>query len=207
MTTPASTQSEAARLEALWGGDFGDEYVDRNAAAYGQRGRFWNELIDNTGITSALEIGCNIGGNLQWIAERVPEGATYGIDINRKALAALHRRLPDVNALWSPARMLPFRDRMFDMVFTMGVLIHQPDATLPLVLAEMVRCSSRYVFCGEYFADAAEEVPYHGHAGALFRRDYGGIIAELFPELTLHSQGHLGRDEGWDDITWWCFER
>lgn len=201
------TTSEATRLEALWGGEFGDEYVDRNADAYGRRGAFWHQLIEETGVESALEIGCNIGGNLQWIADRLPAGSTFGIDINRKALAQLHRRLPDVNALWSPARELPFRDRRFDLVFTMGVLIHQPDATLPLVLSEMVRCSSRYVFCGEYHAEQTEEVPYHGHAGALFRRDYGTIISELFPELTLRDRGHLGRDEGWDDITWWLFER
>ena len=87
------------------------------------------------------------------------------------------------------------------------VLIHQPESTLPLVMAEMVRTSARWVLCGEYYGESTEEVPYRGNEGALFRRDFGGAFAELFPELTLHSTGFLGRDEGWDDITWWLFER
>ena len=34
---------------------------------------------------------------------------------------------------------------------------------------EIVRCSRRYVLCGEYRADDLEEVPYRGQEGALFR--------------------------------------
>ena len=26
-------------------------------------------------------------------------------------------------------------------------------------------------------------------------------------DLRLLEQGHLDRDEGWDDVTWWLFER
>lgn len=200
-------QAEATRLEALWAGDFGDDYVDRNAGAYEQRGPFWQGLHADHPFSSALEVGCNVGGNLEWLAPLLPPGRTVGIDINQKAIATLHQRLPNVSALWSPGRELPFRDRHFELVFTQGVLIHQPDDTLPLVMAEMVRCSSRYVLCGEYFDEETVEVPYRGHEGALFRRDYGGIFRSLFPELTQVATGFLSRDEGWDDITWWLFER
>ena len=43
--------------------------------------------------------------------------------------------------------------------------------------------------------------------GALFKRDYGGMYGELFPELRLIDQGLLGPAEGWDDVTWWLFEK
>ena len=109
--------------------------------------------------------------------------------------------------MWSPGRELPFRDRWFDLVFTMGVLIHQPESTLPLVMAEIVRCSRRYVLCGEYFAEQTIEVPYRNQSGALFKRNYGRIYQELFPELRLIQRGFLGRDEGWDDVTHWMFEK
>jgi hypothetical protein len=112
-----------------------------------------------------------------------------------------------VNALWSPARELPFRDRLFDLVFTIGVLIHQPETTLPIVMAEIVRCSRRYVLCGEYYAEQTIEVPYRGATKALFKRDYGRIYRELFPELRLLKQGFLSRNEGWDDVTYWVFEK
>jgi hypothetical protein len=72
----------------------------------------------------------------------------------------------------------------------------------------MVRASSRYVFCGEYYDRETVAVPYHGHERAMFRRDYGGLFLDLFPyELTLLRQGYLSPEEGWDRITWWLFER
>ncbi len=75
------------------------------------------------------------------------------------------------------------------LAFTTGVLIHQPESTLPLVMAELVRVSRRYVLCGEYFAPETVEVPYRGVSGALFKRDYGGLYRELFPELRLIDEG------------------
>lgn len=200
-------QSEANRLEHLWGGDFGDAYVERNRAAGEQRAAFWATFLAEFPAQRVLEVGCNLGGNLQHIAAQMPPEQVYGIDINRKALAELHRTAPGVNALYSPARDLPFRDRWFDLVFTMGVLIHQPESTLPLVMAEIMRCSRRYVLCGEYYAETTVEVPYRGKSGALFKRDYGHIYQELFPELRLLRTGLLNRAEGWDDVTYWVFEK
>ncbi|MCB0978683.1 MAG: methyltransferase domain-containing protein [Acidimicrobiales bacterium] len=205
--TDARSTGEAGRLEELWAGDFGDEYVTRNLAAGDHREQFWTGVLDRYEIGSALEIGCNIGANLRWIAPTVGAGNAYGIDVNRTALAHIHQSLPDAEVIWSPARDLPFRDRRFDLVFTMGVLIHQPEETLPLVLSEMVRTSARYVLFGEYYGESTEEVPYRGHEGALFRRNYGAIFESLFPDLRLVETGFLSRDEGWDDITWWLYER
>lgn len=199
---------DAQRLERLWGGAFGDQYVERNRRAAEGRGPFWHRLLDELPVRRVLEVGCNVGGNLCWIADRLPPEAVYGIDINPRALAELRRELP-VNAIHSTARELPFRDRWFDLVFTMGVLIHQPPASLPLVMSEIVRCSRRYVLCGEYYAPEPTEVPYRGETGALFKRDFGAYYQALFPELELRKQGFLSRNDGptWDDITWWLFER
>jgi pseudaminic acid biosynthesis-associated methylase len=198
--------SEASRLESLWSGEFGDAYVARNLKAGDTRQAFWEGILAEIPVKTVLEIGCNVGANLRWIAPRVKPENVYGIDINPGALQKLHQDLPGVNALLAPARELPFRDRWFDLVFTMGVLIHQPEATLPLVMSEAVRCSRRFVLCGEYFAPTTTEVAYRGQAGALFRRDYGGMYQELFPQLKLRKKGFLAHDEGWDDVTYWLFE-
>lgn len=202
----ADTAAEARRLEGLWRGDFGDEYVDRNTE-FTARETFWNERLARCRPTRVLEVGCNLGGNLQWIAKMVPADRITGVDVNIKALLQLAERVPGVNAVWSAAGNLPFEDGLFDMVFTMGLLIHQPESTLPAVMSEMVRCSSRWVLCGEYFAEETVEVQYRGYDGALFKRDYGRLFQELSPALTLREQGFLSRDEGWDDVTWWLFER
>lgn len=199
--------TEASRLEALWAGDFGDDYIERNANAYQYRKTFWDGICERCGVARVLEVGCNIGGNLEWLDTRMAPGSVYGVDVNLNAVSRLRERRPSINALWSVGRDLPFRDRWFDLVFTMGVLIHQPDTTLPLVMSEMVRCSSRFVLCGEYYAEQTTEVPYRGQSGALFKRDYGRLFADMFTELELVDSGFLSRESGWDDITWWMFER
>jgi pseudaminic acid biosynthesis-associated methylase len=201
------TTSEAERLEALWAGDFGNDYVDRNLRAYDERGPFWQSLLSTITPESVLEVGSNVGGNLQWVAQSVSPERVTGVDVNQKALQALRARVPGVQTVWSAARDLPFDDRSFDLVFTMGVLIHQPEASLPAVMDEMVRVTDRYLLCGEYYDEETIEVAYRGHDGALFRRDYGGIFATRYPQLLLVQRGHLTADEGFDDVTWWLFER
>lgn len=198
---------ESKRLEELWSGEFGDAYTERNQEAGAARGPFWQMIFSEIQIHNVLEVGCNLGTNLRRAANHLPPQQVYGVDINVKALEELRRHLPGVNALWASARELPFRDRWFDLVFTMGVLIHQPESTLPLVMAEIVRCSRRYILCGEYFSAQTTEVFYRGHSGALFKRDYGRVYQELFPELRLLKEGFLSRAEGWDDVTYWLFEK
>lgn len=207
MTKEADTKSNAKRLEKLWSGEFGDAYVDRNAAAGNPRGPFWKKLLADYPTKRVLEVGCNLGANLRWLAEALPVGEVYGIDINQKAIIQVHGEFPGVNALVGPARELPFRDRWFDLAFTMGVLIHQPPETLPLVMSEIVRCSRRFVLCGEYFSQELTEVAYRGQTGALYKRDFGGLYQQLFPDLMLRTSGFLSRAEGWDDVTYWLFEK
>jgi len=201
------TDTESARLERLWSGEFGDEYAARNADAWERRGPFWRELLGKVDVASVLEVGCNVGANLYWLSELLEPSAVFGVDVNEEALARAREILPKANVVLASARELPFRDRWFDLVFTAGVLIHLPPAILPLAMGEIVRCSTRYVLCCEYFADELTEIPYRGETGALFKRDFGALYQELFPDLKLLEQGLLGRDEGWDDVTWWLFDR
>lgn len=199
--------SESTRLEELWSGDFGDEYIERNKDAGAHRARFWDETLSKYPSPRVLEVGCNVGSNLQWIASHISPENVYGVDINQKAIDLLRENVPGANALLSPARELPFRDGWFDLVFTMGVLIHQPESTLQIVMNEMVRCSRKYILCGEYHAASTEEVPYRDQHGALFKRNYGALFLEWFPALKLLEHGHLDRDDGWDDVTFWVFRK
>src|SRR5438128_12243399 len=105
------TKNEAQRLEQLWAGEFGNEYVDRNIDAYARRGEFWLPLMDELQPESVLEVGCNVGGNLQWITQRVDPSHVMGVDVNAKALRLLEERVPGVRAHNGPARELPVGDR------------------------------------------------------------------------------------------------
>ncbi|HEX9998451.1 MAG TPA: pseudaminic acid biosynthesis-associated methylase [Abditibacterium sp.] len=200
--------TEVQRLESLWNGEFGDQYTQRNQNAGVGRTQFWQIIVQKCAPERVLEVGCNVGANLRPLSEQVPQHSLYGIDINETALSHLRRgELSGVNSLWASARDLPFKDEYFDLVFTMGVLIHQPEASLPFVMSEIVRCSKRYVLCGEYADENTVEVPYRGETGALFRRPYGAIYQLQFPHLKLIESGFLGRESGWDDVTFWLFEK
>ena len=198
--------SEVKRLEELWAGPFGDAYNQRNKNSYEGRGVFWREMLAGLHVQSVLEVGCNVGGNLRWIAGLLPPRQVWGVDINEEALKKLRAVSPGINAVRSPARELPFRDGGFDLVFTAGVLIHHPGSILKKVMSEIVRCSRRYVLCMEYFSARTLEVPYRGNERALFKRDYGKIYARSFPRLELVRRGELNKAQGWDNVTYWLFK-
>jgi pseudaminic acid biosynthesis-associated methylase len=197
----------SSRLEALWQGEFGNAYTIRNAEVDDKRGAFWTKLFTTHPCQRVLEIGCNRGANLKWVATKVTPREVYGIDVNESALAKVRETLPAVNPLWSRARELPFRDGYFDLVFTCGVLIHQPPETLAEVMSEIVRCSKRYVLAVEYFSETPVEVPYRGQPGSLYKADFGGLYLSKHPSLRLLEKGALGPNDGWDEVTTWLMEK
>jgi pseudaminic acid biosynthesis-associated methylase len=195
------------RLEALWAGAFGDQYLARNQQTDARRAQFWGNVARQYRPRRILEVGCNIGANLKWLRVGGPTQDLFGVDLNASALRRLRHDVPEAHAIRATGRNLPFPDGSFDLVFTMGVLIHQSDDALPTVMAEVVRCSRRLVLCGEYFAAVASTIPYHGELGALFKRDYGEAYQRMFRELSLINHGFLGREQGFDDVTFWMFEK
>ena len=196
---------DAKRLEDLWAGPFGDAYLDRNRGAGSGREPFWQNLLHEFPADTVLEVGCGSGANLQWIVPRCR--AAWGVDISPAALEALARAVPEATGTLAEARSLPFGDRSFDLAFTAGVLIHQPETSVEQVVQEIVRVSRRYVLALEYDAPSTEVIPYHGQTDALFRRDYEALFRRLFPDLHLLRHGFLPRSSGWDDVTWWLFEK
>ena len=198
--------AESARLEDLWAGEFGDDYVKRNAAVAAGREHFWNQTLDKLEVGSALEVGCNVGANLRWLVERLETKNVAGVDVNGRAVEAVREEFAGIDARACSARSLPFDDGSFDLVFTMGVLIRQPPAALEDIMREIIRCSRGYVLCGEYFSETPVEVPYRGQEGALFKRDFGGLYKQLAPDLQLVDDGFLS-GPAWDDVTYWVYAK
>lgn len=201
----SSDAGEAKKLEELWAGDFGRAYIERNKNASNGRDQFWTQFLKKYPVRDVLEVGCNIGGNLRWIAGVLPPSQVHGIDVNAEAVRELASAVPGIQVRHAVARELPYPDGRFELVFTAGVLIHQPEEALSKVMTEIVRCSKRYVLALEYFAAETTEVFYRGQTGALFKRDYGRLYAERFPELRLIQKSVLGKSEGWDNVTVWLF--
>jgi len=197
-----------------WKGEFGDAYVDRNAATpehVGNVERGFREIFAHVAPPPAtiLEVGANIGNNLRAL-KKFTDAELMAVEPNAKARA----RLVEDDVL-SPSRIfdafatdLPLDDGAADLVFTSGVLIHVPPVDLEAAYREMYRVSGRYLLSIEYFSPQPVEIPYRGHDGMLFKRDFGGMWLDLFPDLDPIANGFFWkRTTGLDDLNWWLFAK
>ena len=209
MTIPVTPQID------FWRGDFGNLYTDRNSASDEQlraRVALWSEIMSHTlpaPPASILEVGANLGVNLR--ALRALTGArSYAVEPNDKAREILVRdQVVAVDDLRGGfAAKIDFPDKVADLAFTSGVLIHiHPDHLLASI-KEIHRCSSRWIACIEYFSDKPEMIPYRGHDDRLFKRDFGGFWLDAFPDLRVTAYGFAWkRVTGLDNLTWWLFEK
>jgi len=187
--------------EALWAGQFGDDYTVRCDKDYSPRIKFWGDIVYKAKFKNVLEVGCGGGQNISLLAKYLPAPSNaWGCDINQRALTGLRTKYRELNAVRCSAFDLPFRDDYFDMVFTAGVLIHQKPEEVDIVMQEIIRCSNRYVLCMEYDNPIFEEIHYRGKAGALFRGPYGDVYEKKYG-LKLIDKGFAGKEDGFDDLT------
>ena len=122
--------------EQQWANEFGNEYIERNFLNTAQEQEYFettfgisrqalNEkfLGDLPKDIKILEVGCNIGIQLQVLQEM---GFTnlFGIDINRKSIEIAKKTRKNIDIIEGSALDIPFKDSFFDLVFTSGVLIH-----------------------------------------------------------------------------------
>jgi pseudaminic acid biosynthesis-associated methylase len=165
--------------EQFWSGEFGRSYTERNANLnWRARVPFWRDIIDRTKPTSILEVGCNIGSNMKAIRDVNPMIALWGCDINNAAieeagdagLSVTEASLFDLKKEWPEGG--------FDLVATVGVLIHVSSEDLPRAMDSIISVSNRYVLAVEYADETEVEVAYRGHSERLWRRPFGRLYEE-----------------------------
>ena len=207
--------SSETTQSALWRGDFGDNYVDRNTAsenAIQSRVKAYQEIFGHLGEAqprSLLEVGCNVGINLRALRQ-LTDAPLHAVEPNAKARKVLVDEgvLPADRLFDALATDIPLDDGAVELVFTSGVLIHIPPHALEQAYREMHRVSSRYLLTIEYFSPTPETIPYRGETEALFRRDFGGLWLDMFDDLKPVANGFFWkRTTGLDDLTWWLFEK
>lgn len=198
--------------EAFWAGQFGNDYVDRNGDP---RWIEWNTayfsklLAKAAPPASVLELGCNRGLNLHALRRLYPAAHFSAVEINARAAEHVRRDLPHVDL--HHTSILDFQPpRRWELVFTNGVLIHLAPEALPRVYALMAAAAARYVLISEYYNPTPVEVPYRGHAGRLFKRDFAGEFLDAHPAFALIDYGFVyHRDPTMhpDDMNWFLMER
>lgn len=197
--------------EAFWAGEFGDDYLDRNC------GPQWvaNNLALFAGvfkrteeIRSVLELGANIGLNLQSIRLLLPAAQLAAVEINEKAVREL-QKLPNVQ-IHHQSILDYAADLQYDLVLIKGVLIHLDPGELPRIYDKLYRSSARYICVAEYYNPTPVAIPYRGHTDKLFKRDFAGEMLGRFSDLRLLDYGfvyHLDPHFPQGDITWFLLEK
>ena len=207
-------ENDTSQLDE-WRGEFGVAYIERNSAKperVQQRADAMSKILDHIDDAlpqSIIEVGANVGLNLR--ALKVVVGAELiAVEPNyaaRKILSA-DGVLPADHIFDGTADALPLEDASVDLVLTSAVLIHVPDELLEASYREIHRVAKRYILCLEYFSPNPVEIHYRGRDDMLYKRDYGGLWLDWYPDLELIADGFFWkRTTGLDNVNWWLFRK
>lgn len=198
--------------EAFWQGEFGDQYVERNSTFVPElEERAWARMLSKAkDARSFLECGSNIGRNLKAI-RRILHGAELSlIEVNKKAFTTACAEVAPAHAFNGSILESSFTPQSFDLTFTSGVLIHIAPEELEANLRKIFDYSRRYILLNEYFSRQPVEIEYRGSRNKLFKQDFGKFFLDRFPVQVI-DYGFLWGEElydgGFDDMTWWLFQK
>jgi pseudaminic acid biosynthesis-associated methylase len=197
--------------ENFWAGEFGMQYLGRNQGEpllKSNVGLFSDILRSTRGVESMLELGCNIGLNLQALHRIDPRLTLGAYEINEVA-AAKARELGIAKVVCSTILDPIPADPQYDLTFTKGVLIHiNPDA-LDKVYDNLYRLSKRYILVSEYYNPTPVTVNYRGNDDRLFKRDFAGELIDRYGLKLVDYRFVYHRDNVYrqDDCTWFLLEK
>jgi len=197
--------------QIFWKEKYSKEYIIKNSNYALEGGiKCWAKMLERTEqIDSILECGSNIGKNINLLNHILPSASKSIIEISEDAYKIVTGKYEIRQAFNGPIIDSSFKEK-FDLVFTMGVMIHIHPNDLLSNMKKMFDYSSKYILMGEYFNRTPVMIEYHGEKDKLFKRDFGKLFIENFPVKLIDYGflwGHLYDDAGFDDITYWLFEK
>jgi pseudaminic acid biosynthesis-associated methylase len=196
----------------FWSTKYADEYRRKNSAFNLEKGiKGWAKMLDKASdITSILECGCNIGRNINLLNHLLPNAKKSVIEISAEAYQFVINQYNIDRSFNGPIVKAEFASETFDLTFTSGVLIHiHPDDLLDN-MKQLYQLSSRYILIGEYFNRTPIMIEYQGEQNKLFKRDFGKMFMQNFDVRLVDYGflwGELYDEAGFDDFTWWLFEK
>jgi pseudaminic acid biosynthesis-associated methylase len=196
--------------ESFWSGEFGTQYAQRNVGAHlvAANTALWARILGAAvEVASVLELGAGTGLNLVALRRLLPHARLGAVEINPHALAEL-RRLGDVRVFAQSVRAFE-PDEPWDLVVTKGLLIHIEPDHLADLYDRIYRCSARYICVAEYYNPTPVEVPYRGHRGRLFKRDFAGDLLDRYADLALRDYGFVYHRDRFaqDDLSWFLLAK
>jgi spore coat polysaccharide biosynthesis protein SpsF len=190
----------------FWAGKFGDEYHERNDGIVENNVQFFRKAAGKIQlpVNSVIEFGAGSGNNIRALKRLYPYTHFTGLEINEKACFMM-KDMDDIMIINSP---IGFYGK-YDLVLCKGILIHIPPDHIYDVYKIIYESSKKYILICEYYNPTIVEVPYRGHAGKLWKRDFAGDLLAMYPDLDLVDYGFTyHRDEfPQDDITWFLLQK
>jgi len=196
--------------EEFWAGDFGSEYILRNSGQelLSSNIHFFSKILQATYPLPKdfLEVGANIGMNIDALARITPNANFTGIEINTQACNELRRK----NCRVIESSILNANIEVtYNFVFSKGVLIHLNPNQLVDVYKKLYDWSNQYILIAEYYNPSPIAITYRGNSEKLFKRDFAGEMLDMFPDLILRDYGFSYHRDRFpqDDITWFLLEK
>ena len=196
---------ENSKQTKAWATEFGKEYTDRNMMdinavdimykhRHGMSRSDMNKLFldELDRDIRVLEVGSNIGLQLIFL-QSAGFRNLYGIELSPYAVQLAKTQSEGINIIQGSALDIPFRDNYFDLVFTSGVLIHINPEDLNKVMSEIYRCTSKYIWGLEYYADKMTEINYRPSkekVNLLWKADYPTMFCERFEDLKIVKKAY-----------------
>ena len=190
-----------------------EEYIEANSDFNKDLGiKAWSRMLSKISlddIQSILECGSNIGRNVNYLNGLLPNATKSIIELSPEAHKIVTSKYKILNSFLGPISAAVF-EKKFDLVFTSGVLIHIHPSNLKETMAKIYDFSNRFILIAEYFSRTPVTIEYRNQSNKLFKSDFGKQILNNF-ELNLIDYGFLWGYEfdnaGFDDITYWLFEK
>lgn len=198
--------------EKFWSKDYAEDYIRKNSSFDLEMGiKAWAKMLNRiSNIKSILECGSNIGRNINFLNHLLPEADKSVIEISKFAFDYVTKQYKIKNAFNGPITEANFPENSFDLAFTSGVMVHIHPDDLLYNMKKLFEFSSKYILIVEYFNRTPVMIEYQGQKNKLFKRDFGRLFIENF-NVGIVDYGFLWGYEydyaGFDDGTWWLFEK
>ena len=197
--------------EKFWMGEFGIKYNQRNAGAHLVDGRahlLKDALKSTSEIKNVIEFGANIGLNICALKNLYPKINLSAIEINKEAID----RLLEIQGLkvYQGSVLDMHTEGLYDLVISVGLLIHINPNDLSAVYDNIHRVSGRYILIAEYYNPEPVSISYRGYENKMFKGDFAGDLLDKYQDLKLVDYGFCYRRDpkvALDDITWFLLEK
>ncbi|HXV66482.1 MAG TPA: class I SAM-dependent methyltransferase [Nitrosopumilaceae archaeon] len=142
--------------------DYWNKYTDNNKSKNSlEFAKFIHDLATSLRVNKILEVGCNIGNDLQGFTENFE---VNGLDLNEHALDIAKKSFPLFKFKNGTITEIPYEDSSMDFVFTHNVLNYINETEMEKAINELYRVSRKYILNCELFDEYESKIDNSGIA-------------------------------------------